>query len=422
MKLLKKNAISIITLILLICFAAAGVNYYNRLTELYLSLPDGGDVVNVTENSITVNAEQSNVSCAAAKGLRSAVSVYCTFTATVGSTNPWNPYPTEQTYYSAGSGVIYSVDEDGNAFVITNHHVVYDADCNTDNHVSEKIYLYLYGRESEEYAIEAYYVGGSENYDIAVLRVDNSKILADAYSDGACGAITVGDSDAVLPGDTAIAIGNPSSSSELGGISVTSGIVSVDSEYITMTSSDEKSEITYRVIRVDTPINSGNSGGGLFNGEGELIGIVNAKINSTDIENIGYAIPSSIVRAAADNIIDNCYLEENESVMRCLLGITVSSESLDTYYDTETGALVKTEAVSIYEISSDSIAKSKLSVGDVITELKIGDKTVTVSRRHQLIDAMLDARVGDEIVFTVLRNGETVTASITVDESCITKY
>ena len=165
---------------------------------------------------------------------------------------------------------------------------MYDSNSNTDNHISDKIYIYLYGLESEAYAIPATYVGGSANYDIAVLRVDKNDILLDAIETGAAMAVTVANSDELTPGMTTIAIGNPSSSdADLGGISVTKGIVSVDSEYITMSAIDTSGEVQFRVIRIDAPVNSGNSGGGLFNDKGELIGIVNAKISSSSVENIG---------------------------------------------------------------------------------------------------------------------------------------
>ena len=194
----------------------------------------------MNNNNITITGDNNdNITYATASGLRSAVSIYCTFETTYGGTNPWNPTPSTQTYYTTGSGVIYKLESDGSAFIVTNYHVVYDSNSNTDNHISDKIYIYLYGLESEAYAIPATYVGGSANYDIAVLRVDKNDILLDAIETGAATAVTVANSDELTPGMTTIAIGNPSSSdADLGGISVTKGIVSVDSEYITMSAID----------------------------------------------------------------------------------------------------------------------------------------------------------------------------------------
>ena len=86
-------------------------------------------------------------------------------------------------------------------------------------------------------------------------------------------------------------------------------------------------------MRVDTAINSVNSGGGLFDDEGSLIGIVNAKIIYDGVENIGYAIPSNVAVSIAENIIHYCYGTDTESVQRALLGITVSTSDSKAVYD-----------------------------------------------------------------------------------------
>lgn len=126
--------------------------------------------------------------------------------------------------------------------------------------------------------------------------------------------VEIANSNEINVGDKAIAIGN----SEALGISATSGIVSVDSEYITMLSLDEKAYVDHRVIRIDTAVNGGNSGGGLFNSNGQLIGIVNAKITDDSIENIAFAIPSNVAISIAQNILNN-----NGYFMRLILGVTL---------------------------------------------------------------------------------------------------
>ncbi len=382
-----------------------------------------GDITqNITNNTITITGNHTNnVTYATAKGLRSAVSIYCTFETTGGGSSSWNPRPSTQTYYTTGSGVIYQIDANGNAFIVTNHHVVYDSSSNTENGISDKIYIYLYGLENEAFAIPATYVGGSANYDLAVLRVDADEVLKEAYESGAADAVTVGNSDSIFPGQTTIAIGNPSAD-ELGGISVTSGIVSVDSEYITMTGATGNSEVSFRVIRTDAPVNSGNSGGGMYNDSGELIGIVNAKISSSDIENIGYALPSNVVRAIADNIIDYCYGKDCESVMRGLLGITIQVSDYDTYYDINTGLLVREEEITVYEVSAGGLGEAILEAGDVVKSISIGDKTITVTRQHHLIDAMLDVRVGDTVSLVIIRDGVETSVSTTITEASLSAY
>ncbi len=382
----------------------------------------GNIIQNITNNTITITGNTSgSVAHATAMGLRSALSIYCTFESTTSSTFPWSSRPSTTTYYTTGSGVIYKLDENGNALIITNHHVVYSSSSDTENGISDKIYVYLYGRESEALAISATYVGGSANYDLAVLRVDSSEVLKQAYLSGAAAAVSIADSDKISAGQSTIVIGNPSSSN-LSGISVTSGIVSVDSEYITMTSSTGSGEVEFRVIRTDAPVNSGNSGGGMYNDKGELIGIVNAKISSSDIENIGYALPSNVVRAIADNIIYYCYDTDCESVMRCILGITVQVSNYDTYYDTSSGLLVRNEQISIYEVSSGGLGEAILKEGDVVKSITVGDITTTVTRQHHLIDAMLDARVGDSVGFTIIRGSTQMNVSIIITEDCISAY
>ena len=378
-------------------------------------------ITQIINNTITIDGEESNTVYATAMGLRSAVSIYCTFETTYSSGNPWNPKPTTKSYYSTGSGVIYKIEEGGSAFVITNHHVVYDSNSNTANHISDNIYLYLYGLENQAYAIEASYVGGSANYDIAVLRVEKSSVLANAINSGAVSAVTVADSETVAPGMTAIAIGNPSAT-DLSGISVSKGIISVDSEYITMTASDNSGEVSFRVIRTDAPINSGNSGGGLYNNKGELCGIVNAKFSSSTIENIGYAIPSNVVRAIADNIIYYCYGTECETVMRAIIGVGIKAISKSTVYDTEKGTVKLKEVIAISETTDGSLAESIFKTNDIINSVTIGDRVYEISRNHHFIDAMLDARVGDTISFEIIRGGETVTLSVQITEDCLVAY
>lgn len=372
----------------------------------------------VTSNTQVVinNASQNDVAYAAAQGLRSSVSIYCKFTVTVSG----GRYSQTTTGTSAGSGVIYRLDGNtGSAFIITNYHVVYNSNATSENGISEDISVYLYGMEnSTAYAIPATYVGGSMYYDIAVLRVEGSSVLQTAAKNGSAAAVTIADSDLVAPGQTAIAVGNPESY----GISVTKGIISVTSEYISMTASDGATSVSFRVIRIDTAVNSGNSGGGLFNADGALIGIVNAKVSSDDVENIGYAIPSNVSRAIADNIIDYCYGKECKTVMRGLLGITVSVSAYMTAYDTETGFIVCYEKVSVAEVTAGGLGEKILQKDDIITAIQIEDEIIEITRQYHLIDAMLDVRVGDTVTITVERNGETVTVSTVITEDCLTAY
>ena len=376
---------------------------------------EGLNGINGSDGSLTIMTSGSSTPAAVSKGLRSAVSILCKFQVTTQSGSFLKPSTTTKEYSSAGSGVIYQLDNSsGDAFIITNYHVVYNASSNAQDGISDDISVYLYGEEFKERAIKATYVGGSLYYDIAVLRIENSDILKIS---SAC-AVTISNSNDVIVGDDAIAIGNAQGL----GISSTSGIVSVDSEYITMTAADDKTEVTFRVMRVDTAINSGNSGGGLYNDEGNLIGIVNAKIIHDGVENIGYAIPSNIAISVADNIIDHCYGTSDKRLKQASLGFTVSITDSKAVYNSSTGMTTIVEKVKISDITSGSLASGVLQTGDIIVSIELNSDTTMVTRKHHVNDMMLDLRVGDTVTFSILRGGEEKSVSITVTSGCMTEH
>ena len=312
---------------------------------------------------------------AAAVGMRSAVSVICRST--------------------AGSGVIYRLDkETGDAYILTNHHVVYDEQYG----ISPEIRICLYGREYADYAMDASYVGGSMYYDIALLRVEGGSYLKEAFA----AAVTLADPYGTVVGQTALAIGN----ADAAGLSVTSGVVSVLSEYITMTGVDGNTAVQYRVMRVDTAVNPGNSGGGLFNGRGELIGIVNAKSTVKDTDNIGYAIPVSLAVAVAENILETCDGVQVTTVQRAYLGATVLAENHSVRYDGETGLLVLYEENTVQEVTAGSASDGYLQAGDRILSVRVDDRdTLDVTQQYHLLDELLYARAGSTVELTIERNG-----------------
>ena len=303
----------------------------------------------------------------------------------------------------AGAGVIYKLNRvKGEAYIITNFHVVYDSD-ETKN-VLPYIYIGLYGAEYADSLVPATYVGGSATYDIAVLKVTGS----DRFKSSDVKEIEVFNSNNLVVGTTAIAIGNP----EGNGIAVTEGIVSVDSEYIDMTpiktngvSLNTEGKVSMRVIRIDTPVNSGNSGGGLYNDKGQLIGIVNAKIMRSNVENIGYAIPSTIATFVAQNIIDHCDGVSNTELVKQVMGITVKLDDSKAVYDEVTGLMKVVETVKVEEVATDSKAYGKLQKGDVYVSITINGVKYDITRQFILIDACLTARSGDIATIVVLRNG-----------------
>ena len=274
------------------------------------------DFENFLKQYLTIIDKHETTQQATATAIQSAVSVWCEFPTS-------NYYNMKDVSISCGAGVIYQMNET-ESYIITNYHVVYYTNCNTPNRIARKINLFQYGTSEHcnktgytdkqgypeivygDGAVEAEYIGGSLNYDIAVLKVKTQDLLK--YNENAQ-AVKIADGYNLA--DTVIAIGNP----ETEGISVTSGIVSVISEEISMKGADDITNCEFRVMRIDAAVNGGNSGGGLFNINGELIGIVNAKVVDSKIDNIAYALPYDNVTKVADNLI-HYYETTNERIFR----------------------------------------------------------------------------------------------------------
>ena len=306
----------------------------------------------------------------------------------------------------AGSGVIYKIDkEKGDAYIITNQHVVFN-----DGVVSNNIKIYLYGMVLETYAIKATYVGGTTNYDIAVLKIEGSEILKNSLAQ----AVTLGKSADVRVFDTVYAVGNP----EASGFSATQGIISVRTENLELEGADGQL-VSIRVMRVDAAVNHGNSGGGLYDAQGRLIGIVSAKTQGDDVDNMGYAIPIDLVKNLADNILYHCNGTTMTKLNRALLGITISAKVIGPVID-ENGALLEGAKVEVMEVSGSSLAFGKVMVGDIVNSITVDGVTVIATEVHVIPEHMLTARVGSLIVMNVTRGGETFDISFTITQSAIT--
>jgi putative serine protease PepD len=373
---------------------------------------------NVNNYEVTINgAGQNGNVLAASRALLSAVSVRAGYSGREGKG------------YQYGSGVIYKMSEDkSTAYIITNYHVIYNSSyANQNGGVSTDIDVFLYGQESylyeeetPDYAIPVSYLGGSMMYDLAVLKVEGDPTM---IASNACAA-SFADSNEVAVLDTAIAIGNPKTN----GLSATVGSINVESEYITMLSADNRAYIQMRVMRTDAAVNSGNSGGGLFNDKGECIGIVNAKLGDSDsygqggasIDNIGYAIPSNIAKYIAENIIYYCDGNPGvNSVFRCLLGITVMAADIYSEYDTETGKVMKREVVGIESLTETSAVSDYLKAGDIINSITVDGVEYEVSRRYHVVDSMLNARPKSTVVFNITRDGETFDVTIVTTQDMV---
>lgn len=330
--------------------------------------------------------------------LGSVVRVYSVFTS--GGFRP-------EEYAASGAGVICSLEDD-TAYVITNYHVVYDAQSNgreTVSHISDKVSVYLYGSTE---ALEADFLGGSMEYDLALLRVQNEAVKTSE----AIHAAEFGDSTSLTLGETVYAVGNP----EAEGIAVTSGVVSVDAETITMSALDGSGNISMLEIRTDAAVNHGNSGGGLFNSSGQLIGIVNARAED-DTVGFGYAIPVTHALAVVQNFMDN-----GGKVSRAMLQIQTSVTESKAVYHEETGKLYMEEKVQVYSVSADGAGyRMGLDVGDTIvaaTRIRGGEETsVAVTRSYLLTDFLLGIRLGDTVRLTLSHNGGKVEKTLVFNDS-----
>ncbi|MDD3831250.1 MAG: S1C family serine protease [Clostridia bacterium] len=295
-----------------------------------------------------------------------------------------------------GAGVIFSLDkETGTAYIVTNYHVCYDE---TTSAIGQDFRIMLYGEIFFDNCISAEYVGGSSTNDIAVLKITNSDQIKNCYVT----QVEVANSDLVTVGESVFAIGNPSGE----GIGVSSGIVSVDSQTTTIGAPNGDGTVDLRVIRFDAPVNHGNSGGGLFNANAQLLGIVSAKTVSEDVEGMAYAIPSNVAVALARNIVYHCDNNTSTKARKQTIGIMLTIDSSSGVYDDESGVMRIINVIKITEVFSGTLAEGKFSVGDQIIAMQIGDGTrINITRMFSILDFILTARGGDTLTYTVLREG-----------------
>ena len=283
-----------------------------------------------------------------------------------------NYFGYQTTGAAAGSGFILTAD----GYILTNYHVVESSD-------SIKVTTY------DGTSYDAQLIGYDESNDIAVLKIDATDLTP----------VVLGDSDTLNVGDSVVAIGNP-----LGELtfSLTTGVVSALDRPVTFSTGS-----TMNLIQTDCAINSGNSGGALFNLYGEVIGITNAKYSSSSasseasIDNIGFAIPIDQVRSIFESIITNGY------IVKPYIGVTVSDVSAESQsYGLPQGAAVR----SVTE--NGPAAEAGLQENDIITT--VNGEAITGS--NDLVKLVKAASAGDTLELTVYRQGQTVTLTLTVGE------
>ena len=284
----------------------------------------------------------------------------------------WSWYGQSQVESGAGSGVIISSD----GYILTCAHVVSGAS-NITVSIGDKDY-------------PATLVGEDTTSDIAVVKVDATGLTP----------ATVGNSDNLKVGESVMAVGNPLG--ELGG-TVTSGIVSALNRSVSIQGSSSVN--TMSLIQMDASVSPGNSGGGLFNMNGELVGIVNAKSSDSDAEGLGFAIPVNDAVKVAQELLENGYVTG-----RPYLGISYYAVT-----DAQTAAQLGVNAYGVYiveVVKGGPADKAGLQAGDRIVSVD-GSEVATQSDLGTL---MQDHKAGDTIEITVARGGQMQTVSVTLGE------
>jgi len=389
----------------------AGTEAYKLYREAKTDGYNGSFVDFLKETGYSASERSQAVGTA----IQSVVSVYSTFEVSAGDHSSlwpgfggWFGDPASQAT-SAGAGVIYELDkENGDAYIVTNYHVVYYSKSKgneTVKHVSDKIRVCLYGMDTSR-AISATYVGGAMQYDIAVLKIENS----DALRDSSALAASIADSDAVVAGETVYAIGNP----EGEGVAVSSGVVSVEAEYIDVYAADDQTKLSLLEIRTDTAVNHGNSGGGLFNADGKLVGIVNARLEDENVDSFGYAIPSNLAIGVAQNVIDNSKINTSKGALRATLGITVQTANRKSVYSESTGKSYIQETVVVQSTVSNGLADGVLRAGDILYAVSVnGGAERVITRLHNVSVLLFNTRLGDTWKIVYSRDGTLREAEIT---------
>jgi len=269
----------------------------------------------------------------------------------------------------SGSGVIF----DPNGYIVTNNHVVEGA---------EEIVVSL----ADGRSLAGRVLGTDPVTDLAVVKVEATGLPA----------AVLGDSDAIVVGEPAIAIGNPLGLEFKG--TVTAGVISA------LNRSIDLGERRFKLIQTDAAINPGNSGGALVNADGMVIGINSAKISAAGVEGIGFAIPMNSARPIMQSIIDT------GRVIRAYLGVGLMDPSVAVQY----GYDVKTDkGVFVAKVDKDGpAAKAGITEGDIIISVD-GSETNSVVDLRSIIDSK---QVGSVVPVGIIRNDVPMTANVTLEE------
>lgn len=347
---------------------------------------------------MNISATDADLSYATAKGMLSTVSISASYTDNCTSSEAFFG----SGMASRGSGIILDVNKNtGDAYIMTNYHVV----CNVNTR-SSITYQWVMLWDSIN-PVKATYVGGSYSYDVAVLKISGSEEIKNST----CVSATIADSGNVCVGESVVAIGN----SMARNLRVSSGRVAVEEEL--MGSAPYNMYISH-----SADVNSGNSGGGLYNSKGELIGLVNAKFKDVSdfdgsliynevIHGMNYAIPATLAENIARNIIRN-----NGTLLRPSLGLTLGTNVTYTgknYEITDTG-----KGYTTYDLVIEA-STGKFWKNDKLISLtyEYNGKTITapINRLFTIESHSFNLSKNSTITIRVERGGVEKDITVTID-------
>lgn len=294
---------------------------------------------------------------------------------------------------SAGSGVLFGISQD-KYYVLTNHHIVDDA------------YI-IFVRLTDGRRFSASYLASDANTDIAVLTISNENIDQTKFK-----TVTIpSDEYKLRVGDTAIVIGNPLGS--FGG-SVTQGIISALDREV------EIDGIKMNVLQTDAASNPGNSGGGIFDAYGQLVGITNAGVSVEGIEGISFAIPVKTVVTAACELIQNGKVTGKPSIGIRALNFATMDEMEEFYAGL--GLTQRQEWYAYFEATEYAMGIYVYSLDNSNCELMVGDyikafNGTAITAGEGLSELIAECNIGQTVTITVLRNGQEMDVDVVLIES-----
>lgn len=366
MKLGFKNLL----IIFLVALLGAGLGTFGVMNIYRSNGSSNSDNPPISINEVSYNNKQeTNYTKAIDKAYNTVVEIRCTVETDYSSGFFFFNGGGTQYSTASGSGVIISKD----GYIVTNNHVVEGVTG------EDAVEVVIFTGESYNAKI----IGTDARTDLAVLKIDETDL---PYS-------TFVDSSQLVMGEDVIAIGNP-----LGlGICCSNGIISALEKEIYI------NNVYLTVLQTNAAVNAGNSGGGLFDLNGNIVGIVNAKksanFTDTSVEGMGYAIPSNTVQRIVKEIVDNGYVKD-----RAALGIKVYTGN--SYYSTN--GVIVTDV-----IEGGSADQAGIKPNDIITSID----DIEVSSYADLSKVLDSKLVGDEVKITIIRNEKTIDVNVVLQQS-----